>query len=177
MSLLRVRLSSLPLVKTMKTKTGLEYTVRALNAVVAMNDDFLMKRLRELTLHPVSGMNELLDLFARKARVSSKIDASFVVASKKATGTPLAWAILNNEPYDGLFFRNGLWGRFNYETETLFEVYVEPKHRQLGIANTLLRAARKISQKPIVVVPWDATSEGFYAKKISNNKVVSIYRP
>src|SRR4051812_27984209 len=97
----------------------------------------LLSTLRNLTLrkgrYPLSGMNKLLNQFLETKKTRS-VNAVAIIAriNKIAVG----WALLAEESTD---FQNT---SFNKSQGMLFEVFVNPEKRRLGIGSEILETAK-----------------------------------
>jgi GNAT superfamily N-acetyltransferase len=118
----------------------------------------LMKKLRELTLHPHSGLNYELNHLTKSSETRS-VNAKVLLAYHKRE--LVGWALLSREKSD-FYFQNTYDG-YDPARGTLFEVFVAPDHRKQGIGSALLKSARrKAGSMRLCVCPWDYQSERFY---------------
>ena len=120
----------------------------------------LMRKLRKLTLGYGSGMNSELDHLIDTIK-DRKVNCKIIKVLTK--NKLVAWALLSRESSSFTFCN--INGRFDPKIGTLFEVYVHPDYRRMGIGSELIKIARKRSgSMTICVAPWDSQSSGFYSK-------------
>lgn len=118
----------------------------------------LLKKLRELTLHPGSGLNYELNHLTKNAATRS-VSAKVLLAYHKRE--LVGWALLSRENSD--FYFQHAYDGYQPSKGTLFEVYVNPEYRRQGIGGALMKAARKkAGSMRLCVCPWDYQSEAFY---------------
>jgi ribosomal protein S18 acetylase RimI-like enzyme len=127
----------------------------------------LLRKLRNLTIRPSSGMNFELNSLEKDAEsrtIKCKILMAF--SNRKLVG----WAMLSKEPSSFPFFNTEYAPNFG----TLFEVYVDPNHRRQGIASALIEKSLNISGTDrLCVCPHDPQSTGFFNKyKNINPKIL-----
>ena len=133
--------------------------------IVAERPDFLSK-LRALTLYNTSGMNHELDSF-EKIRQERPVNVQILTAFRDEL--MVGWALLSREQSD---FPFNVEDGYNPIDGSLFEVYVDPSHRQQGIATELFKAAkRQVNGQRLCVCPHDEPSIKFYQNFLDcNNK-------
>ena len=125
----------------------------------------LIKKLRHLTLSPYSGMNNELDWMleeVKKRPIQCHIFLAF--RSKELVG----WAFLSKEDTDFSFAHSGRG--FNAIDGRLFQVFVDEKHRNQGIASELYKRARQQTTEVICVCPWDERGTALFDKFLENTK-------
>jgi GNAT superfamily N-acetyltransferase len=132
--------------------------IRAIKFNDVVKRPSLLKRLRELTLEPYSGMNYELTRMTRDAKTRT-VNAKVLLAYSGAK--LVAWALLSNEETDFDFFNT--WNGFSPSNGTLFEVYVHPDYRRQGIGSELMKSAkRRVKSKPLNICRHDFRSRQFY---------------
>lgn len=124
----------------------------------------LVSTLRNLTIRkgafPLSGMNKLLNQFIETKKTRS-VNALAIIARESRIA--VGWAILAEESTE--FCSTS----FDKSQGLLFEVFVNPEKRRLGIGSQILDTAKLIAgPKKIYVVPWDDRSRNFYSNTNGN---------
>lgn len=118
----------------------------------------VIKKLRTLTLHSGSGMNNELDSLlhiVKRRPVDCKVIRAYI--DSKLVG----WAILSREN-SNFNFPNTDNG-FSSDQGVLFEVFVDPLHRRKGVGTKIMETAKKKSgRQPICLCPWNSTSRAFF---------------
>ena len=118
----------------------------------------VIKKLRTLTLHSGSGMNNELDSLlslVKRRPVDCKVIRAYI--DSKLVG----WAILSREN-SNFNFPNTDNG-FSSDQGVLFEVFVSPEHRRKGVGTKIIETAKKKSGgQPICLCPWNSTSRAFF---------------
>jgi GNAT superfamily N-acetyltransferase len=118
----------------------------------------LIKKLRDLTLCYGSGMNIELDHLLATIK-ERKVNCRIIKVISKTK--LVAWALLSRESSSFKF--SNTWDRFDPSIGTLFEVYVHPDYRRMGIGSELIKIARKRSgSMTLCIAPWDSQSRGFF---------------
>jgi len=123
----------------------------------------LLSQIKKLTLKPcydgfASGMNVELIMFERLA-LERRVNASAIVAYLGSE--MIGWALCTREASDFVFNTNQSF----VGQGILFEVYVDPSYRQMGIGSALFRkASETFSDEKLFVCPWDTVSDSFYSK-------------
>lgn len=126
------------------------------NTVIAKPE--LLKKLRNLTLHPGSGLNYEINNLIKSSKTRS-VNAKALLAYHKRE--LVGWALMSREKSD-FYFQNTYDG-YEPSKGTLFEVYVHPDFRRRGIGASLMKAARKkAGAMRLCVCPWDYQSTRFY---------------
>jgi len=143
----------------MNLKNLFTLTIRVEDYNLVAQKPELVKKLRELTIRPTSGMNYELNSLNR-IRQTRPVDCKILIAyqNRKMVG----WAMLSNEDSIFPFFPFGKY--FKASEGSLFEVYINPKNRKQGIASALLKKAIKHTNKKLCVAPHDLASREFYRK-------------
>src|SRR6266567_2864007 len=108
-----------------KNSSTLNIRVLPFNDVVKR--PILLKKLRQLTIYPYSGMNYELNRMERDAKhrtVQCKVLLAY--RERKLVG----WGMLSKETTDFEFANTG----FGFDTSqgTLFEIFVDPNYRRQG---------------------------------------------
>jgi len=119
----------------------------------------LLKKLRQLTIYPYSGMNYELNRMERDAK-RREVQCKILLAyqGRKLVG----WGMLSKETSDFQFANTNLG--FDTSQGTLFEIYVDPTHRRQGIGSELMKVARrKAGSSRLCICPHDYASEQFYS--------------
>jgi GNAT superfamily N-acetyltransferase len=127
-------------------------TIRAFDFHQVAQKPHLLAKLRSLTLHKWSGMNQELD-FLQGYLDPNLVRAKIILAYR--SGELVAWALLNKEES----------GNFDFVPEDgyMFQVFVSQNHRRTGIASALFKRAKKLAKKEtICVVPWSDEATDFY---------------
>lgn len=138
--------------------SNFKFAVEDFNDVVKKPS--LMKKLRDLTLGYGSGMNCELDHLINTIK-DRKVNCKIIKVVTK--NKLVAWALLSRESSSFKFMNT--WDRFDPKIGTLFEVYVHPDYRRMGIGSELIKIARKRSgSMALCIAPWDSQSRGFYSK-------------
>jgi GNAT superfamily N-acetyltransferase len=135
----------------------LDIVANDFNEIVKDRD--LMKRLRDLTLNPYSGLNNELNMIERVTKEGTPVLCKALMAYR--SGELVGWALYSEEPSDFYFTR----GWYRPADGVLFQVYVRPENRRTGIAAKLLNTAKRLADpKRLCVCPWDNNSHAFYDK-------------
>jgi ribosomal protein S18 acetylase RimI-like enzyme len=125
----------------------------------------LLQKLRELTLYPYSGLNKELDNLQNIIKQNKTVRAHVLTAF--INDDLVGWALLSRETSQ-YFFPRGI--SFKEGDGALFEIYIDPKYRRLGIGTQLIRLARrKTSGDRLCIAPWDFTSYSFYDNFLNYN--------
>ncbi len=131
----------------------------------------LVEKLRQLTLHPDSGMNYEMDQLSRLAK-ERPVNCQVLTAHRG--GKIIGWALLSKESSSFLY---PTWGQhYDAKMGTLFEIYVDPLHRKGGIGKKMFRIASRINPTTLCVCPWDIRSDSFYAKLAKPGRVINLTR-
>lgn len=135
----------------------LNLTIRVQDFNVVATDPTLLRKLRGLTLHSRSGMNNELNYLEEQVR-SRKVDCKILTAFWKMD--LVGWALLSQEPSKFTFANSD---GYSPDQGILFQVYVNPDFRRKGIGSALIKVAkRKIGKSRLCICPWDYRSESFY---------------
>lgn len=145
---------------------------QVIDANIAFQSDELIETLRELTLHPGSGMHCELDTMMDALDAGKEIDAFFIFArvEKRIVG----WALLTSEDSTSYFVESGRLVRFNKSMGSMFQVFVLPHYRREGIGKHLLYLAKSIAFGEVIVVPWDKASKAFYKNDMETKAIKSL---
>lgn len=126
----------------------------------------LIDKLRDLTLHSYSAMNFILTdlIFISKTR---KPKCKIILCYD--SNILVAWALSSKESCSFPFMNSS--DIFSYKKDgLLFQVFVKPSYRRKGIGSKFMKIAQKmVRTKPICVCPWDSRSSSFYKKFESMN--------
>jgi ribosomal protein S18 acetylase RimI-like enzyme len=131
----------------------------------------IISELRKLTLFSRSGMNHELNNLSELAD-ERKVNVKIIAV--KRNNKIIGWAILSKEDSDFGFGK----GPFVAKRDgALFEVFVAPAFRRMGVGTALLKKARKhAGSAHLCVAPHDHKSDNFYAKhKQYKQKRLSFY--
>lgn len=135
-------------------------TIRVQDFNIIASQPVILAQLRNLTLHPSSGMNYELDRFEKFARYR-KVKAKILTAFRGSK--MVGWAFLSKEPTDFTFRRSP--DGFEPSQGTLFQIYIHEDYRRCGIASELIKVARrKAGVSRLCICPWDPQSSSFYNK-------------
>lgn len=144
--------------KNILPKNQLQTKIEVLDFNLISKNVNLIKRLRKLTLNPNSGLNYELDHILNKS-ILGKVKVKVVTSS--VNDKIIGWALLSREN-SSFQFHNSYDG-YNSNKGVLFEIYVSPEYRRLGIGSQIMKAARKHSgPKKLCIAPWNNSSFLFY---------------
>lgn len=133
-----------------------DYNSIALEYFNSKND--LLSNLRKLTLHPNSGMNRELDSLY-KIWKERKVEAKVILAY--IDDNLVGWGLLSKES-STFKFKNHFLG-YKPEYGTLFEIFVHPNYRRMGVGKKIVQTARKkTNNTTLCFCPWDVNSRKFY---------------
>jgi len=136
------------------------------------NHPEMIRKLRGLTLHSHSGMNcELNNLMklSKARKVNSEIFLAFVKTQL------VGWALYSNESSKVVFTSYDDGDQFNSGYGSLFQIFIDPKFRKMGIGTELVKiAAKKSNNRKICICPWDNLSTKFFSK-FNNLKMKKVY--
>jgi GNAT superfamily N-acetyltransferase len=142
----------------MNIKTYFELKIKVKDFNDVMKDPSLLKNLRELTLNFGSGMNHELNNIEDQYKIR-EVNAKAILAYKKKE--LVGWALLSKEASDYSFINEE---GFKPSMGSMFQVYIHPNHRRIGIGSILMRYGRRhAGPNTLCIVPWDDTSRGFYS--------------
>jgi len=131
--------------------------VKMISYAEASKDQSLIPQLRKLTLYPRSGMNYELNRFEVISEYR-EINASIILSyyQQKLVG----WALYSKEPTDFLFPKHD---EYSPNGSVLFEVFVCPEYRKMGIGSEMIKIAKKKAfPEKLSVSAWDNKSIKFY---------------
>lgn len=148
--------------------------ITTIDANKALQNHYLIKSFRRLTLYQFSGMNceldDLLDLAKNK-----KINAKMVMAH--INNVMVGWALMSREP-SNFRFTKGLYDKNVAKKYTLVEIFINPKYRRKGIGTAILQRALKLTSitkhQPFAVAPHDDPSENLFKKIDKNNSFMRL---
>lgn len=140
----------------LKKKPTFDFKVLDFNQIIKDTD--IMSNLRRLTLCSYSGMNQELDMI-HDATDTREVAAKALIVYHDQN--MVAWALLSREK-SNFQFSSGI--KFDPEKDgVLFEVFVHPEYRRMGIATKLMALAKEESGPlSFCVAPHDGPSYSFY---------------
>lgn len=148
--------------------TAKDLIIRVRDFNVVHKNVELIQTLYSLTLYhgrSRSGMTYELDNLSKLIK-ERPVKAKVLLAYKNThimTNELIGWALLSREISNFIT----TWDEENWfdpvKHGVLFEVYIKPAHRRMGIATELVKVARR-KAKPyqLCFVPWDKISDQFY---------------
>ena len=149
----------------MTLKNSMPLTIETLGFNLVAKHPSLLAQLRKLTLERFSGMNYELDRMTMDAE-DRTVNCEIVLAYLEEE--LVAWALVSKESTNFCFVRSQMG--FSSDNGILFQVYVNPNYRRLGIASELFKKAKEIfKDENFYVCPWDQSSTGFYTKHNTDN--------
>lgn len=144
----------------MNLKNLLGLTIRSIDFNLVAKQPLLLEKLRQLTIHPDSGLNYEMDRML-KAIEEREVNCQVLLAYR--FGDLIGWSILSKEETDFPFCGSGQG--FKKEDGWMFQVFIESSYRRRGIASNLYQFARElIGDEAICICPWDTISYCFYNK-------------
>ena len=140
----------------LKKKPTFDFKVLDFNQII--KDKVILSNLRRLTLCSYSGMNQELDMIQDAVEVR-EVNAKAIMVYHEQN--MVAWALLSREK-SNFQFCSGT--KFDPEKDgVLFEVFVHPEYRRMGIATKLMFLAKEESGPlSFCVAPHDGPSYAFY---------------
>lgn len=123
------------------------------------NDDNFIKQLRKLTINKFSGMNYELNNLSKSAK-KRKVKCRIITVIEN--NEIIAWGLLSREPTDFSFPTGETYDPiFGF----LFQVFVDNKHRKMGIGSEIIKVARRLAGPyKLCIAPHNKSSECFFNK-------------
>lgn len=135
-------------------------SIRVVDFNKVAKDQLLLNKLRKLTFGGYSGMNIELNMLERLCK-SQSVNAQIIkgYVDKEL----IAWALLSKEKSE-YYFRHSYNGAETGQG-VLFEIFVHPSFRRLGIGTKFMKVARrKVNGDRLCIAPHDYRSNAFYDK-------------